>query len=458
MRKLLPFMLAFLLLFTTGCQSKPPAVGQEQVPLTPERVEELYALSQQFTEYLNTNNINAAMEMMDETVSDAMDGKMESTWKQLCDSMGGFIKTGSYVGSSSQGYDAIEMTLSFNKGNMIQRIVFDSDNLISGLWFRNGEVDPAIELKLPEGVKESDVTVDAGEDYALPGKLTLPENGTPVAAVVLIHGSGPNDMNETIGTNNPFKDLAYGLAQNGIAVLRYDKRSYTYGAALAEQGSEISIDEEVASDALAAVKLLKSRDDINSDNIYLLGHSMGAGLLSYINSKGADCAGYIVMAGSPRSLWELSADQNLLIADEMEQSGDNKQAEEIREFVRNERIRAEGLADLKGDETVFGMPASYLQSLGKIDTISLHMNDGLPMLVLQGEKDRQVSMKDFTLWQEGLSTHPKATFASFPTLNHLFGEYVGNPVLFSKIVDVEYAQKTPVSDEIITAITNWING
>lgn len=456
MKKALSTFCAMLLLLTIGCQAQPSALAQEATALSSDRTVELYVLSKQFAEYLNEKNTDAAMAMMDEAMTDAMDGKLESTWTQLGDSLGTFIRADNYIGITSGNYEALELTLVFEKGNIVQRVVFDSDNRISGLRFRNGEVEQAVTQELPEGITETDVTVDAGDGYPLAGKLTLPENGDPIAAVVLIHGSGPSDMNETIGANAPFRDFAFGLAKNGIAVLRYDKRTYSHHATLTGNEAIITIDEEVSKDAIAAVKLLKSRNDINADRIYLLGHSMGGGLLSYINSLGANCAGYIVMAGSIRNLWELSVEQNLLIADELEHGGNKNQAEQIRQFVQAERLRAEGLDVLGGADTVFGMPVSYLQTLEKIGAISLHMDDELPILVLQGEKDRQVTMADFMLWQNKLSAHHATTFISYPALNHLFGEYVGEPVPFSQMVTLEYGQNTPVADEVMDDISDWI--
>ena len=123
----------------------------------------------------------------------------------------------------------------------------------------------------------------------------------------------------------------------------------------------------------------------------------------------------------------MSAAQNLLLADELEQSGDTESATEIRSMVEQENVKAHDLADLRGDDTVFGMPVAYLREFDRINTVSLHLDDGLPVLVLQGEKDRQVSMMDFALRQEGLAGHPHASLISYPALNHLSGEYTSDP-------------------------------
>lgn len=449
-----------------GCRSKELSSGQsqgqpetslEKETLSKERTEELYALSVELTEYLNSGDTDSAMAMMDEAMAAAMEGKLEATWAQLTDAAGEFTETGSYIGLPSDGYEILEMTLVFEKASLIQRAVFDSSNRISGLFYRNGEVEaPAAESTLPDNITETSVTVDAEDGYPLKGMLTLPKEGAPVGAVVLVHGSGPSDMDGTVGGNKIFRDLAYSLAEKGVAVLRYDKRTYTYGAEMTQKGDSITIDDEVARDAIAAVKLLRAREEIEGSKVYLLGHSMGGGLLAYINSLGAEAAGYIIMAGTPRNLWELSAEQNLLAADELESGGDEDSAAEIRHFVDTETIKGNNLDSLNPGETLFGIPVEYLQDLDRIDAIALHMADKLPALILRGEKDRQVYAKDYTLWQEGLSKHPDANFISYPGLNHLFGEYTGEEVPFSQMVSVEYGQSTPVSGDVINDIASWI--
>ncbi|MDR3295371.1 MAG: lysophospholipase [Clostridiales Family XIII bacterium] len=312
----------------------------------------------------------------------------------------------------------------------------------------------------PGGVTEEEVTVNAGSGYPLDGLLALPESGAKVA-LVLVHGSGPADKDETIGANKPFRDIAYALAGKDVAVLRYDKRTLAYGAEIAgdaEAMAKLTVYDETIYDAVAAVKLLKNR----FEKVYVLGHSMSGGLLAEINASGAGCDGYIVMEGTPRKLYELSAEQNLLYADELEGDGKTDDAEQIRAFVRSELTKAAQLSALpdadalKAENAVFGMGAWYLRSFEGIDTLGLHLKDGKPVLVLQGGRDRQVTEKDFDLWKAGLSAHPDAAFKLYPALNHVMGEYQGETVPFSELVTREYAQSTPVSVDVTNDICDWI--
>jgi alpha-beta hydrolase superfamily lysophospholipase len=447
-----------------GAEETSPALMDET------RKTELHELSRRLTDYMRAGNEADAMAMMDSVMQKAMDGKVAEVWNSLLNPAGEFVETGGYTGFLADGYDVIEMTLIFEKASYIQRTAFTGDNLVTGLFFRAGAVETdtgataaaesgAAET-LPEGIAEENVAVDAGSGYPLDGLLTLPTGGAS-AALVLIHGSGPSDMDETVGPNKPFRDIAYALAQEGVAVLRYDKRTYTYGAKIAEDHdllAKLTVYDETVYDAAAAVNLLKQR----FDRVYILGHSLGGGLLSEINAQGADCAGYIIMAGSPRKPYALSADQNLLIADERETNGAAEEAEQIRALVQSEWAKAAKIADLSDadalspDNAVFGMSAWYLRSFEGIDAAKLHLSDGKPVLVLQGGRDRQVTSTDFELWKTELSGHPDASFKFYPELNHLMGDYEGDEAPFSELVTVEYAQATPVSEEVTGDIADWI--
>lgn len=451
-------LLAVILLFTCCAQATSQPID--------DRATELTALANAFTLALHTGDTQTAMSMLDESTSAALDGKLDATWLQLTQLCGEFIDTGANQLDDSNGDLAHSMTLNFQNGTLIQRIVFDGENRISGLWFGPGKVEgETMEERVLEDRVEIPVTVDSGEGYPLDGILTMPRNESPKAAIVLVHGSGASNMNEAVGANAPFQDLAHGLAKEGIATLRYDKRTYTHGAKMAESAdiAKLTIDEETAFDALAAVKLLQATEGIDPAQVYLLGHSMGGGLLSYINSLGADCAGYIIMAGTPRNLWELSADQNLLVADEVEAGGDADTAAQIRDFVETEAQKGRALVTMSDEDAleqnsaIFGISAWYLRKFDQIDAAALHLADAKPVLVLQGEADRQVTMMDFELWIEAFATHPDATFASFPGLNHPFGAYEGDAVPFTQMVAVEYAQRTPVPEDVIQTIAGWIS-
>ena len=419
--------------------------------------EDVVSISYKMLDYALEVDEKSAIELMDEELAAQLKGKLAPVFIQL--KMFG----GEYKGAKGEkqyekaGFKVVEIGMDFNKMKFVQKTAFNDEGKMTGLVYIPGVI---VETEvLPENLKEENISFYADEKYPLDGKITTPKEGEILAGIVLVHGSGPHDMDETIGINKPFADLAYGLASNGLAVLRYDKRTRTYGAEMtkSEDYAYLTIDEETAYDAAAAVEFLSEKLGGN-EKVFLLGHSMGAMLASYIGSKTDSIDGYILMAGTPQKLWELIIEQNERALNEMEEKPENMQ-----EYIKVEEIKARKLADLSDEEalkeenSVFGMPAWYLRHMDNIDAVALHMQDMKPVLVLQSEKDRQVTMKDFELFKQGLKEHKDVKFISYPTLNHIFGEYKGEEVPFMELMSKEYMQKTPIPKEVIDDIAAWIS-
>src|SRR5262249_54224790 len=145
--------------------------------------------------------------------------------------------------------------------------------------------------------------------WELPGIVTLPKTPETHPAVVLVHGSGPNDMDESLGPNKMFKDLAYGLASHGVAVLRYEKRSHKYGAQSVDDMAKMTVKDEVIDDVRSAVALLATIPEIDPRRIFVAGHSMGALLAPRIASGSSDIAGIVMIASNARPLEDLVVEQ-----------------------------------------------------------------------------------------------------------------------------------------------------
>ena len=149
------------------------------------------------------------------------------------------------------------------------------------------------------------VTVGKGTKFPLKGMLTLPDDlSAPVPAVVMVHGSGSSNMDEKVMKLTPFRDLAEGLAQRGIASLRYDKRTFAHPLKFSRLPNP-TVKEETVDDAIRAVEMLKRDPRIDSGRVWLLGHSMGAMLAPRIDAEGADVKGLVMLAGTPHRLEEV---------------------------------------------------------------------------------------------------------------------------------------------------------
>jgi uncharacterized protein len=310
---------------------------------------------------------------------------------------------------------------------------------IQGTWFRPvlTAVYETAAYSRPDSFSSRDVSVGA-DPWKLPGTLTVPNGKGPWPAVVLVHGSGPNDRDESVGGAKVFRDLAEGLATRGIAVLRYDKRTRVHPQECAADPN-FTMTQETVEDAVVAAALLRKQDGIDPRRIFVLGHSQGGYLMPRIMQADTGLAGAIVMAGSVRPLEELIVEQyEYLFGLEHEMTA----AQQTR------------LAGIRRDpwSVLPGAGEKYKADLKGYDPVAMAAASAVPMLILQGERDYQVRMKDFDLWKAGLKEKKNVTMKSYPKLNHLFvaGEGMSTPQ--------EYDRPGHVSPEVIGDIAEWIRG
>ncbi len=294
----------------------------------------------------------------------------------------------------------------------------------------------------PGSFREREVTVGEA-DWKLPGALTVPVGNGPFAAVVLVQDSGPYDRDETLGGAKIFKDLAEGLASRGIAVLRYEKRTKQYGARMAGMGAT-TVQEETVDDAVAGAAFLRTQKEVDPNRVYVLGHGLGGFVAPRIAEDDGKLAGLAILAGNVRPL------EDLMVERSEYQGVAGKQLESIKVLA----ARIKGLEPGDGDAPpILGMKASYLLDLKGYDPSARAQKLAIPMLILQGERDFQVTMKDFALWKAALGTRPpneRIAFHSYPALNHLFVAGEG------KSTEAEYRKPGHVAPEVIDEIAKWI--
>lgn len=352
-------------------------------------------------------------------------------------------------------YDIVEMEVKFSQAIVDVRMIFNESEELVSLFRSEGKVNAV----KPEMITEQEVIVGEDSDFPLEGILTMPseiDSDEALPVVVLVHGSGPHDRDSSVHAYKPFRDIAWGLAERGVAVLRYDKRTFTYGSQLSQEEMEqFTVYEETVEDAIRASEYLKSDDRIDAENVYLLGHSQGGMLAPRIDATGGDFAGVIILAGSPRPLWEIIYDQNIdLIHSEAVAEAER---ESLQQEVDQQYELAQKLDELSDEEhrseRVFGLPANYLYEMEQYDPLELIQENQKPYFILQGEKDFQVSYdKDYKAWQDSLKNEDYVTFKTYPTLNHFFIESTGN----NQGTIAEYEQPGLVSEEVIEDLSQWI--
>ena len=303
------------------------------------------------------------------------------------------------------------------------------------------------------------IIVGAGTRYPLKGLLTLPDRAdSPVPAVVLVHGSGSSNMDEKVGKLTPFKDLAEGLARHGIASIRYDKRSYAHGLKMVlRKGAPITVKEETIDDAILAAELLRNDKRIDPERIFIIGHSMGAMLAPRIDAEGGNFAGLILLAGTPRKLEEVLADQ---VAEQM--SAMKGFARKIAEKQTEKLLRGfDGLYDLSDGEAKAkklggGTTLYYFKEMGEHSAKDYLLPMEKPILIAQGEKDFQATVdRDFLAYQELLKDKENVTFKLYENLNHAFVPSVYGTITKAK---QEYNVEQHIGDAVVTDLANWILG
>jgi alpha-beta hydrolase superfamily lysophospholipase len=378
--------------------------------------------------------------------------KLEELWKKLGQQLGPIAKMGpprtDKVGSSTR----VKIRCDYKTMPLDALVSFNAQGQIEGFFLNPAEKtadtpDPSYVER--SKFTEEPITVGA-RDWPLPGTLTRPRGVASAPLVILVHGSGPNDRDETLGPNTPFRDLAHGLASRGIAVLRYDKRTFAQKQKLIKEGLDktITIKEEVIDDVLATLAKARVLSGIDPDRIFVLGHSGGGSLAPVIAQRDGKLAGIILLAASSRPVEEGLREQLSYV-----KSVDRDQAEAVGKIQKDvegvfARMKAGTARD---DEMIMGAPVRYWKSWQAIDPVRLAGSlKGLPVLVLQGGRDYQVTQADFEGFRTALRGRPDTAFHLYPDLNHLFQKGKG------KAVPSEYLKRIPVDPRVIDDIARWV--
>lgn len=330
---------------------------------------------------------------------------------KLAPQLGAYEKiAGDTACTLAAGIHSCVTPLQFARGRLTLRIAVSMDGLVAGLTI--------VGVEPPEGLAPgANAAITAGS-VTLPAVVTVPKATGLAPLVVLVHGSGAHDADETVGPNKPFRDLAEGLAARGIATLRYVKRNR-----LAPLQASATLDDEVTDDALAAVALARTTPGVDASRIFVLGHSLGGYMAPHIATKDPQIRGIVVMAGNTRTLRESLTDQ-----------------------LRHLTGTVEGLEAMMQQA-----PSRYRALLPNYDPTAAARDLNRPVLVLQGGRDYQVNDKDFARWTSALANSPHATLKVYPRLNHLFleGDGVSMPA--------EYGNPGRIPAQVLDDIAAWVH-
>ncbi len=411
------------------------------------------AKARAFIAALANEDFAGARKDFDDAVDKALpEDKLRATWLATQKQFGAFKTQGAIRTERKDSYDIVTVACEFEKSAVDMRLVFDAKNRITGWQIKPPTKDipytPPAYVRT-EAFVERPLTVGA-EGWPLPGTLTLPKGDGPFPAVVLVHGSGPNDRDETIGPNKPFRDLAWGMDSKGIVVLRYEKRTREH-ALRASKEKGLTVKEETVDDAVAAVEALRGVKEVDPQRVFVLGHSLGAFVAPQIGARDPKLAGLILLAGNTRPLEDVILEQITYLIGLQGEPTEKTRAYLKKLSEQVARVKDPGLKpDTPAEDLPLNIPAPYWLGLRGYDPAATAAKLSMPLFLLQGERDYQVTLVDFDGWKKALAERKNVRFKSYPELNHLF--MVGK----GKATPGEDEQVGHVAPEVVDDVVAWI--
>ena len=387
--------------------------------------------------------------------------------------------------------DSLVLTISAI-GGAYEGVVQPGDSVVIGMWKQRGaalpldlhriqalaEIARPQEPKPPFPYDAEEVSYEnKGAGVTLAGTFTKPYGGGPFPALLLITGSGPQNRDEELFGHRPFLVIADYLTKRGIAVLRVDDR----GTARSSGVFGTATTKDFADDVRAGVDYLKSRSDVNSKKIGLLGHSEGGIIAPMVASTSGDVAFVVMMAGPA-----LRGDQILYLQDSLISSAMGIPSGEITKELRLNRtlyslireesdsvmlarkIRSAVEESMSGDSASVGnvnqnavntavkqMTSPWFKFFVSYDPLPALEKVECPILALDGSKDLQVPAEpNIEMLQIAFkaSGNKNASSRLLPGLNHLFQKAeTGTPLEYAKIEET-------VNPEALKVIGDWIDG
>jgi dienelactone hydrolase len=377
--------------------------------------------------------------------------KLKSVWESLPTQAGAAMGRGEPVITEQDDVRLVTIPLHYANAELLAKTAVAADGRIIGFLIQPAPPPAAPAPAADADFSEREMQV-GGDARALPATLAMPNgagqaSGKNVPAVVLVHGSGPQDRDETIGPNRPFLDIARGLAAQGIAVLRYEKRSKARPQDYAS--GDFGIDAETTDDAVAAVAALRDTPGVDPARVFVLGHSQGGMLAPRIAAKSGHVAGLILLAAPARPLLDILIEQRKRMS-VLDDGKTNPEEAAALDALKQQVAAVRANTDVPAAQLPLGQPAGYWRSTDAVDPVAEATALGKPMLVLQGARDIQVVDADWQRWQAGFHDDSAVTFKLYPTLSHLGIAVTGDNDLAA------YTTPGHVDAQLIDDIAAWI--
>ncbi|WP_436931728.1 DUF3887 domain-containing protein [Halosimplex halobium] len=413
--------------------------------------------AREFVAHLRAGEFDAAHAMStDELAENLPRSALERLWLGLQAQHGAVESTGSVETATREGSTTFVVPVDCAEGSARVEVAVAGEGRVGGLWFpaeyRSPEyVDPATfserTLTLePEGCSlPATLAVPAGANGGGSGTATA-TGSTSVPGVVLVHGSGPHDRDETIGPNKPFRDLAQGLATRGVAVLRYAKRTYACDVPRAEW----AIDDIVVDDAVHALGVLRDQPEVDPERTVVAGHSVGAACAPRIAERDGRVAGAAVLAGNARPFTEVYPPQVKHIFEV--QGGLSAREEQQLAAVRRLMDAVENGSVADG-RPIGPLPGIWWKTFYRYDQVATANTVDADLFFGHGGRDFQIPADPALAgWREGLDDPDAARFERYPELSHIF-QPGAEPSLTREYVFADSVAEEPVAD-----LADWTTG
>ncbi|PSJ91327.1 permease [Brevibacillus fortis] len=368
-------------------------------------------------------------------------------WNNLFAQLGSALDVESEAFNLDDKTGRLSITTVHRKFNLQSTFVYTENGKVSDI---QSQLQPLI-VKPQQSDKWAESSIKVGNsEKKLNGLLTLPKGIEKPPVAILLSGSGPNNMDSIIGTglNRPLADIAHGLADRGIASIRFDKRSYAYPNEIVPD-----IETEYLFDAKDAVRLAKEDTRIDNNRIYLIGHSQGGLMGPKVAQDNPEIKAFVSMAGTLSRLEDAVLSQTKMrLAQDTTLTEEQKKAE--LDKIKSEVQKVKKLDPSENSGVLLGYPTSYWKSLNAIDGVSITHNLTIPMFIIQGTSDFHVSTQvDFKLWQEAVAGKNNVSMKLYPGLNHLFMPG-GSADKFDGSI---YNIPAHVDSQVIADVSDWIN-
>jgi hypothetical protein len=356
-------------------------------------------------------------------------------WETWTATTGRFEGVAGTVHRTQEGFDVVKVVGAFETGLVAIDFVFRGNADVVGLFHstpNTGEYTPPT-YAASDGLDESEVTV-AGDAGDLPGVRTVPAGAGTVPGVVLVGDDGPRDRNGAVGPNRPLQDLAWGLADRGVASLRYDSRALARES-LPAAGTTL---DALTSDAAAAVERLRSLDRVGS--VAVVGHGIGGWVAARVAAEAA-VDGVAVLAAPARPLTTTRPEAARYVA-----NVDGTVEDTERRWVDHVTGEAERVPDLEADETALGATGAFWASVADYDPVAATGDRSVPTHLLFGGRDFEVPEADRQRWDEA------GEVQVVDAANHLLqpGEGPATPG--------EYALPNAVAEPVVASVAGFVTG